>query len=47
MHIGSEEETPLIEYVVVEEENTQEQQPGEGKQHGRSQWAVRVWHGIP
>jgi hypothetical protein len=32
MHKGSEEEAPPLEYVVVEENNPQEQQPREGEQ---------------
>jgi hypothetical protein len=31
MHIGSEEGTPLVEFVVEKEENPQEQQPKEGE----------------
>jgi hypothetical protein len=32
MHIGSEEDAPLVEFVVVKKENLQEQQPKEDEQ---------------
>jgi hypothetical protein len=32
MHIGSEEDAPLVEFVVMKKENLQEQQPEEDEQ---------------
>jgi hypothetical protein len=32
MHIGSEQDVPLVEFVVVKKENLQEQQPEEDEQ---------------
>jgi hypothetical protein len=42
MHIGSEEDTPLVEFVVVKKENLQEQQPEEDEQVLEWLWSTFV-----
>jgi hypothetical protein len=42
MHIGLEEDTPLVEFMVVKKENLQEQQPEEDEQVLEWLWSTFV-----
>jgi hypothetical protein len=42
MHIGSEEDAPLVEFVVVKKENLQEQQPEEDEHVLEWLWSTFV-----
>jgi hypothetical protein len=42
MHIGSEEDAPLVEFVVMKKENLQEQQPKGDEQVLKWLWSTFV-----